>query len=110
MENLSNIIWTAKEVARATNAQATGDWQAYAVSIDSRSVEKGDLFVALMGDNADGHDYVKMALDKGAVAAIVTRQIEGVSADKLLIVEDTLIAMQDLAKAARARVNAKIIG
>ncbi len=110
MTRSSNTIWTAKEAAQATNGSVAGEWQAQAISIDSRSVEKGDLFVALIGDNGDGHDYVKMALDQGAVAALVSREVEGVPAERLLIVEDTLRGMQDLAKASRARVSAKVIG
>ena len=107
--NESNIIWTAKEAVEATGGQASGDWRAQGMSIDTRSIESGDLFVALQGDNSDGHDYVVKAIENGAVAAIVTHAVDGVDADKLLIVEDTLKAMEDLGHASRARSSAKII-
>ena len=56
-------LWTAAEAAAATAAaDSTGDWAATGVSIDSRTVAPGDLFVALHGPNHDGHDYVAAAL------------------------------------------------
>jgi len=106
----SNHIWTAKEAAAATGGTATGTWNATGVSIDSRSVQPGDLFIAIHGDNSDGHAYVADALSKGAVAAIVSREVPNVAADKLLMVPDTFKAMQDLGAASRARTAAKIIG
>ncbi len=107
--SLSNTIWTVKDAVKATSGRCGGAWSATGVSIDTRSLQKGDLFVALVGENSDGHDYVAQAIEKGAVAALVTRPIDGVSSEKLLIVEDTLKAMEDLGKASRARVGAKVI-
>lgn len=106
----SNVIWTAKEVVKATGGLCSGDWSASGISIDSRTATKGDLFIALEGDNGDGHEYVTKAFENGVVAAVVSRKIEGVSKDKLLIVEDTLKAMQDMGRYARERTGAKIIG
>ncbi len=106
----SNIIWTAKEAAAATGGHVESDWFASGVSIDSRSIQPGDLFIAIMGDNLDGHDYVADAIQKGAVAAVVSKVIEGVPAEKLMVVADTFKAMQDLGVASRARTGAKIIG
>ena len=105
----SNTIWTCKDAVKATEGVCDGTWSATGISIDTRTLQKGDLFVALMGENSDGHAYVVQAIEKGAIAAIVTRQIEGVPLEKLLIVSDTLEAMEDLGRAARARVGAKII-
>lgn len=106
----SNVIWTSVDAVNATQGACDGEWAATGVSIDSRTVQKGDLFVALKGDNGDGHAYVAQAISNGAVAAIVSREIEGVESDKLLMVEDTLKAMEDLGSAARARSGAKIVG
>ncbi len=106
----SNTIWTAKEAVKATNGLCRGDWSASGVSIDTRSLQSGDLFVALEGDNSDGHVYVAKAFENGAVAAVVTKEIEGIDKSKLLIVEDTLSAMQDMARYIRQRTGAKIIG
>lgn len=106
----SNIIWTAKEAAEATSGDAAGSWKAMGVSIDTRTIKEGDLFVALKGDAGDGHDYVAQAIDAGACAAVVSQAVEGVPQEKLLIVADTLKAMEDLGKAARARTAARVIG
>lgn len=106
----SNVIWTAKEAALATGGKTSGEWSAMGVSIDSRSVKEGDLFIAIKGDSSDGHAYVADAIQNGAVAAIVSQEISGVAPEKLLIVADTFKAMQDLGVASRARSFAKIIG
>ncbi len=106
----SDIIWSAKEAVQATGAQCEGAWNATGISIDSRTVQGGDIFIALAGDNGDGHEYVEKALEGGAVAAVVSREIEGIDKHKLLVVSDTLEAMEGLARAARARTGAKIIG
>lgn len=106
----SNTLWTSSEATKAVNGRASGEWFATGVSIDTRTLEQGDLFVALQGDNSDGHAHVKAALDKGAAAAIVSKTIEGVDEGKLLIVEDTFKALQDLGKAARNRSAARIVG
>ena len=105
----SNIIWTSKEASEALGVDKHSEWNATGVSIDSRTVEDGDLFVALTGDSGDGHEYVQTALKNGAVAAIVSKEIKGVDASKLVVVSDTLQALQNLAIASRKRTSAKII-
>ena len=85
---------------------AKGDFEqeqvAMGYSIDSRTLNPGDLFIALKGDHFDGHDYVPQALERGAVAALVAAG-KTIHADshKLLVVEDTLRALQSLGAAAR---------
>ena len=102
-------LWTSLDAALATKGRNTKDWEASGVSIDTRSLEPGDLFVALE-DMRDGHDFVAAALEKGASAALVSRIPEGVSKDApLLIVEDVLKALEDLGRAARARMNGQVI-
>ena len=103
-------LWTATDAAAATGGRTSGEWAASGVSIDTRTIAKGDLFVAL-ADIRDGHDFVGMALDKGAAAALVTHRPEGVADDApLLIVPNVLKALEDLGSAARARTGAKVIG
>lgn len=104
------MIWSAKEAADATGGKTQGTWNASGVSIDSRTVVQGDLFIAIKGDNGDGHAFAADAIQKGAVAVVVSQEIEGVSSDKQLVVADTFKAMQDLGVASRARTSAKIIG
>lgn len=106
----SNIIWTAAEAKQATGGKTSGDWQAYGVSIDTRTVQKGDLFIALTGDTGNGHDYVAKAIENGAVCAVVSQEVTGVDPKNLLVVSDTLKAMQDLGVHARARTGARVIG
>ncbi len=105
----SNTLWSAKEAAIATDGLTTGSWAATGVSIDSRTVKAGDLFIALTGENGDGHSYVADAIKKGAVGAIVSRHVDGVPEDKILIVTDTFKALQALGHASRARTGSKII-
>ena len=50
---MSNPLWTSSEAAQATNGVVKSDWSAVGVSIDTRTLDLGDLFVALIGDNSD---------------------------------------------------------
>jgi UDP-N-acetylmuramoyl-tripeptide--D-alanyl-D-alanine ligase len=102
-------LWTASEAAAATGGQAIGDWGVSGVSIDTRSLIPGDLFVALTVAR-DAHDFVAAALAAGAGAALVSRIPEGVSKTApLLLVKDVQTGLEDLGRAARARSNAKVV-
>ncbi len=102
-------LWTASDAARATGGQARGDWRAMGVSIDTRTIEPGDMFVALK-DIRDGHDFVADALAKGAAAALVSHIPSDIPEDApLLIVDDVLAALAELGRAARARCNAQVV-
>jgi len=105
-------LWTSSEAQKATGGDARGSaWRAFGVSIDSRSVIEGDLFVALAGPNHDGHDHVASALAAGAAAALVHKIPAGVASDApLLLVEDTLEGLRRLGAASRDRTRAKVIG
>lgn len=102
-------LWTSEEAAQATGGLAQGKWACNGVSIDTRTIEAGDLFVALK-DVRDGHEFVAQALGKGAGAALVSHMPDGVAADApLLIVDDVLQALERLGGAARARTDAKVV-
>lgn len=106
-------LWNAEDVVRAVHGDCLHEqtWTAHGVSIDSRTVKAGDLFIALQGPVHDGHDHVATAFAAGASAAIVSKQPAQVAADApLLFVSDTLTALQDLGRAGRARATGKIIG
>ncbi|OBY28297.1 UDP-N-acetylmuramoyl-tripeptide--D-alanyl-D-alanine ligase [Leisingera sp. JC1] len=102
-------LWTASEAAAATGGKAQGDWSVSGLSIDTRTIEPGDMFVALKAAR-DGHDFVAQALEKGAGAALVSRVPDGVPADApLLIVDDVQAGLEALGRASRARAQAKVV-
>ncbi len=103
------MLWRAEDAARATGGEARGHWQAQGVSIDTRSLRHGDLFVALKAAR-DGHDFVAQALQKGAAAALVSRIPEDVPDDApLLVVGDVQTGLEALGRAARARFQGRVV-
>jgi UDP-N-acetylmuramoyl-tripeptide--D-alanyl-D-alanine ligase len=102
-----SVIWSSREIAAVTGGQVIGDWEATGLSIDSRTVQPGDLFIALRGPHFDGHDYIEAALAKGAVAAMAESAPDGSPA---VIVDDPLKALEKLAAMARARFRGKVCG
>jgi UDP-N-acetylmuramoyl-tripeptide--D-alanyl-D-alanine ligase len=101
-------LWTHIEAEAATLGQASHAFSVDGLSIDTRTLKEGDLFVALKGDNRDGHDFVRAAFDAKAGAALVTHRPDGVTGP-LLTVGHTQRGLEDLARAARARSNANIL-
>ncbi|AXC49573.1 UDP-N-acetylmuramoyl-tripeptide--D-alanyl-D-alanine ligase [Paracoccus suum] len=102
-----SVLWTAADAAAATGG-VTGEWQASGISIDTRTLRPGDLFVALT-DVRDGHDFVAAALEKGAAAALVSRVPEGCDPGRLLLVPEVLPALEALGRAGRARTGARVL-
>ncbi|CAO3407280.1 UDP-N-acetylmuramoylalanyl-D-glutamyl-2,6-diaminopimelate--D-alanyl-D-alanine ligase [Azospirillum largimobile] len=113
-ETDKTVLWTAGDAVAATGGRLTGPaaWTATGVTIDSRKVAPGDLFVAIRGPNFDGHAFVAAALSAGAVAALVDHVPDGLPADAPLLIAsaDTLEAMAALGAAARKRCGARIVG
>ena len=99
-------LWTAAEIAAATGGTATADFSVDGVAFDSREVGERDLFVALTGEHTDGHRFLDQAFAQGAGGAIVSQPC----AQPAVQVRDTFAALEDLARAARARVSGKVIG
>lgn len=103
-------LWTSQEVAAALAIpEKSLPWKATGISIDSRTLKSGDLYIAIRGDIHDGHAFVADAFAKGAVAAIVDHPIESHGQFTQIIVEDTLGALSKLGTFARQRTNATII-
>ncbi|CUH76079.1 UDP-N-acetylmuramoyl-tripeptide--D-alanyl-D-alanine ligase [Tropicibacter naphthalenivorans] len=103
------MLWTSAEAAEATGGRALAPFEVSGVSIDTRTIQPGDLFVALKAAR-DGHDFVAQALAAGAGAALVSRIPDGVPEDApLLLVDDVLTGLEDLGRAARARTRAKVV-
>ena len=103
-----SALWTSDEAVAATLGQASAAFSATGLSIDTRTLKPGDLFVALKGDARDGHDFVDAALKAKASAALVSHRPDGVD-DALLTVAHVQRGLEDLARAARARSHAKVI-
>ncbi len=95
-------------IAAAVGGTLTGpDGAVSGVATDSRLIEPGSLFVALVGERSDGHDFVPDAFDRGAVAALVHRQdLDG----NLVVVPETGRALLDLAADERSRMQAHVVG
>ena len=108
-----SALWTIDDMAAAMKAARSGTLPGDigGISIDSRTLGKGDAFFAIHGENRDGHDFVEAALKAGAGVAIVARDsLSRFSPDApLLAVDDALEGLRALARAARARSRAKII-
>lgn len=103
-------LYNSDEAVLATGGSSNNYWEATGISIDSRKIQAGDLFIAIVGENTDGHQYVKSALENGAVAAVVNYVPEGLSDDaNLLVVEDTFEALWSLARFSRKRLKGKVI-
>jgi len=102
-------LWTKDEITGILGLKTDSPWQCLGISIDSRTIEDGDLFFALTGPNSDGHDYVKMAIAKGAAGAVVSRPVAGLDPKFLILVDDVKIALETLGRAGRARVDIPII-
>jgi len=101
-------LWTHPEAESATCGQASQAFAVNGISIDTRTLKEGDLFVALQGDNRDGHEFVQAAFKAKAGAAMVARPLSGVTGP-LLTVGHTQRGLEDLARASRARCHAKIL-
>jgi UDP-N-acetylmuramoyl-tripeptide--D-alanyl-D-alanine ligase len=105
-----NALWTSQEMESATLGRATHAFDAGGVSIDTRTLNAGDLFVALQGDARDGHQFVAAALARGAAAAMVSHVPDGVPCDApLLCVAHTMRGLEDLGRAGRERAKGRVI-
>lgn len=105
------LLWTSSDAEAATGGKATKSFEVQGVSIDSRTLKAGDLFIALKGDALDGHDYVEAAFKAGAAAALVLDSFQPKDPSwALLRVSDTMKALEGLGRAARARTKALVIG
>jgi UDP-N-acetylmuramoyl-tripeptide--D-alanyl-D-alanine ligase len=106
-------LWTSGAMAAAMRAQVSGavPEAVSGLSIDSRSVAPGEAYFAIKGDVHDGHDFVAAALQAGAALAVVEATQRGKFADDapLLVVDDVLAGLVDLARAARARLDGRVI-
>ena len=111
-------LWQWSEICRAVGAPRTDGPDIHGISIDSRTLAGGDLFIALPGDpgprffvsqrsDRDGHDYVPAAFDAGAAGALVQRDVG--DSGPCMVVPDTIDALWGLASAARERLEGRVV-
>jgi UDP-N-acetylmuramoyl-tripeptide--D-alanyl-D-alanine ligase len=100
-------LWTARDLTEATGGAMETPFAATGVSIDTRTIQPGDLFVALQGETADGHRFVTDALAKGAAGALAHSDVP--DAGHLLLVDDTLAGLHRLGGYARERSTARLV-
>jgi UDP-N-acetylmuramoyl-tripeptide--D-alanyl-D-alanine ligase len=101
-----SALWTSDEIAAATAGTASGRFDASGVTFDSREVEEGYLFIALKGEATDGHRFLDQAFAAGAAGALVS----DATPHPHVRVADTMMALNDLGRASRARSGARICG
>lgn len=105
LKEIQNMIQVGNDLNLLENIEING------VTIDSRKIEKGNLFVPFKGENVDGHQYVEMALENGAAAAFWQKDVPNPPENlPIIIVEDTLVALQELARSYRAELNVEVVG
>ena len=110
---MSEPLWTLDEMAAAMRAARAGNLPPAVpgLSIDTRTLAAGEAFFAIQGESRDGHDFVDVALKAGAGLAVVAAGKQGAMPPDapLLVVPDVLAALNDLARASRARSAARIV-
>ncbi|MDQ0273225.1 UDP-N-acetylmuramoyl-tripeptide--D-alanyl-D-alanine ligase [Cytobacillus purgationiresistens] len=106
---------TLKEIAEMIKVEndisSFADLQIAGASIDTRKIEKGQLFIPFKGQNSDGHRFVEDAIKKGAGAALWQKDVPNPPLHlPILVVEDTLIGLQELSRSYRNELNVKVVG
>jgi len=109
--NLAEPLWTLGEIVSATGGKCLGAGASpvAGVSIDSRSLQPGEGFIAIRGPNRDGHGYVIPALKAGAACAVVDGAFPFGDEERLVRVADTFAALNDLGQAGRTRVERAVV-
>ena len=105
---MTTPLWTSADLIAATSGTMARPFTAHGVSIDSRTVTPGDLFIALVGENGDGHRFVAKALENGAAGALVHQIPAGMESAPLLQVADTFTGLHALGQFARARFTGRL--
>jgi UDP-N-acetylmuramoyl-tripeptide--D-alanyl-D-alanine ligase len=109
-----SLLWTAEALAAAMDGRPFGNQPvgATGISIDSRSLQPGDAFFAIKGENFDGHDFATAAIKAGASVLIVAESklpALGRLTAPMIVVPDVLAALEATGVAARARTAARVI-
>lgn len=103
-------MWGSDFLAKACLAQVCGPTQQFtSVSTDTRTLQPGALYVALRGENFDGHRFVEQAIKAGATGILVSQPAEASAEITVMLVADTLIALQQMAHASRVAFDGPVI-
>lgn len=103
-------VWRGEELRACLGVDVAKNMKAYGISIDTRTLEVGDLYLAMTGENVDGHDFVRVAVERGAAACVVTHLTNDVPVEKQIVVSDVMVALNQMAMFARNRSEATFIG
>ena len=103
------MMFSAREMAEFMGGRLVCDGLPGGIETDSRSLTQGSWFLALVGDRFDGHDFLEAAAGAGCAGAVVDRELPGWKGGQV-VVSDTLQALQDLARHARARLTCPVVG
>ena len=103
------MIWTGESVAAVLNTDSDSDRSFSEVSTDTRTLKREALFVALIGENFDGHDFLEAAREAGATGAVVRRGSPHLDGMEQFEVDDPLVALGLLARARRREVPGPVI-
>ncbi|MGV1013701.1 MAG: Mur ligase domain-containing protein, partial [Methyloceanibacter sp.] len=108
---MAEPLWTLGEIVTATGGKCLGaaGIPVTGFSIDSRDLAAGDGFIAIRGPNRDGHAFVYAALKQGAVCAVVDATFPLGDEERLVRVDDTLAALNNLGRAARGRATKTVV-
>ena len=105
LQQIQNMIEIKNNISSFQDVTIQG------VTIDSRKIQPGNLFIPFKGEHSDGHTYVEAALKSGAAAALWQKDVPNPPANlPILIVEDTLEAIQELARSYRNELDVKVVG
>ena len=104
-----SILWNSNTLKDLASAETNMKWEASGVEIDSRKIKKGDLFCALKGENFNGHSFINNAIDKGAVACLISEDISSKNNIAFSKVKNVLETIELMAKNLRKRSISKFI-
>ena len=107
---MDSIKLTEAASALGADPSVYSDREITNITLASREVDGGSVFIAVKGDRFDAHDFVPDVLAKGAAAAVCEKRIDGAAPDRIIYVPDTRRALLDLAKHYRAKFNIPVVG
>ncbi len=100
-----NYLWESSQISKSTSGGISSDFQISKIVTDHREAKDGCLFIALPGSHMDGHDFVQGAFQNGAIGAVVRKNYHGNPDQNFIYVDDTKVALDQIAKASRKRIK-----